>query len=218
MTTVDGSNQISLNSARSEDARVVELLIAAAEFANFAMDRLIRQLDDDREQLRKLFYDYVSLVHTLEVTFLFPNLTSRERDLLVALMGARNALLLGRNGLRQWRTECQRTEHKAVLQDLQSRFVLLRSEIVAAQLQERLSPVQRRLLEQEFLAVPGLHTGQTGFFSRAGMGSMPPALDSTIPEAPRFGAVCFSPAFSGDAHRGVNRRYAHEESDLGFGG
>jgi hypothetical protein len=218
MTTIDTPHRTSPVAVRSEDARVVELLIAAAEFANFAMDRLIRQLDDDREQLRKLFYDYVSLVHTLEVTFLFPNLTSRERDLLVALMGARNALLVGRNGLRQWRTECQRTEHKAVLQDLQSRFVLLRSEIVAAQLQERLSPVQRRLLEQEFLAVPGLHTGQTGFFTRAGAGSMPPALDTTLPEAPRFGAVFFGPSFSRDAHRGVGSRCAHEESELGFGG
>jgi hypothetical protein len=63
--------------APNENARVVELLITAAEYANFAMDRLIRQLDGDHAQLRKLFYDYVGLVHTLEVTFLFPEPDSR---------------------------------------------------------------------------------------------------------------------------------------------
>jgi hypothetical protein len=161
----------------SDDARVVELLITAAEFANFAMDRMIRQLDDDREQLRKLFYDYVNLVHTLEVTFLFPNLSSRERELLVALMGARNALLVGLNGLRQWRTEEQMNDHKSVLADLRSRFVLLRGEVLSARLHERLSNVQRRVLEQEFLAVPGLHTGQTGFFKRAEVAPLQPALN-----------------------------------------
>jgi hypothetical protein len=166
MRTLDIPNRTSLTMTRSEDARVVELLIAAAEFANFAMDRLIRQLNDDPDQLRKLFYDYVGLVHTLEVTFLFPNLSSRERDLLVALTGVRNALLVGRNGLRQWRTEDQRNEHKAMLRDLQRQFVLLRSEVHAAGLDDRLSPIQRKLLEQEFMAVPGLHTGQTGFFTR----------------------------------------------------
>lgn len=167
MKTIEPSIRTTVKPSRNEDARVVELLIAAAEFANFAMDRLIRQLDDDREQLRKLFYDYVELVHTLEVTFLFPNLRSRERDLMVALMGARNALMLGLNGLRQWGTDEQMKEHNAVLRDLRSRFVLLRSEVLSARLHDRLSSVQRRLLEQEFLSVPGLHTGQTGFFKRS---------------------------------------------------
>jgi hypothetical protein len=161
MRTIDIPHQPSMIATRRADARVVELLIAASEFANFAMDRLIRQMDDDQEQLRKLFYDYVRLAHTLEVTFLFPNLTSRERDLLVALMGARNALLVDANGLRQWRTEHQMREHKEVMRDQQSRFVLLRSEVLIAQLHERLSLVQRRLLDQEFLAVPGVHVSQT---------------------------------------------------------
>jgi hypothetical protein len=177
MRIMDIPHQPSMIAPRSEDARVVELLIAAAEFANFAMDRLIRQMDDDQEQLRKLFYDYVRLAHTLEVTFLFPNLTSRERDLLVALMGARNALLVGANGLRQWRTEQQLREHKRVMNDQQSRFVLLRSEVLIAQLHERLSLIQRRLLDQEFLAVPELHVSQSDFFKQTEVVLPKPALN-----------------------------------------
>lgn len=150
----------------SDDARIVELLIAAAEYATFAMDRLIKQYEDEDDQLRKVFYDYVSLTHGLEVSFLFPNITQRERDLLVSLMGARNALLVGLNGLRQWRNDEQRTEHDQVIQKLRERFVLLRSEIQSAKLKERVSPVQQRLLEQEFLSVPGHNTGNTGFFTK----------------------------------------------------
>lgn len=169
--------QTRLAAIRSEDARVVEVLIAAAEFANFAMDRLIRQMDDDQEQLRKLFYDYVRLAHTLEVTFLFPNLTSRERDLLVALMGARNALLVGANGLRQWRTEHQMREHKEVMRDQKNRFLLLHREVLSARLHERLSLVQRRLLDQEFLAVPGLQVSQTVYLAQTDVELPKPALN-----------------------------------------
>lgn len=150
----------------SDDARIVELLIAAAEYAAFAMDRLIKQYDEEDEQLRKVFYEYVALTHGLEVNFLFPNVTQRERDLLVALMGARNALLIGMNGLRQWRSDEQKTDHDRVLSQLRERFVLLRSEIISAKVKERISPIQQRLLEQEFLSVPGHHTGHTGFFTK----------------------------------------------------
>lgn len=177
MTITSIPQRTGLAATRSEAARVIELLIAASEFANFAMDRLIRQMDDDQEQLRKLFYDYVSLAHTLEVTFLFPNLTSRERDLLVALMGARNALLVGANGLRQWRTEHQLREHEEVMRAQQSRFVLLRSEVLIARLHERLSLVQRRLLDQEFLAVPGLPVIQPDIFTRSDVELPKPALN-----------------------------------------
>jgi len=152
----------------SDDARIVELLIAAAEYAAFAMDRLIKQYDDEDDQLRKVFYDYVSLTHGLEVNFLFPNVTQRERDLLVAIMGARNALLVGLNGLRQWGAEAQRIDHEEVIRDLRNRFVLLRSELIASKVRERISSTQQRLLDQEFLSVPGHHPGHTGFFTRDG--------------------------------------------------
>ena len=152
----------------NHDARIVELLIAAAEYAVFAMDRLIKQYDDADDQLRKVYYDYVSLTHGLEVNFLFPNVTQRERDLMVSLMGARNALLIGMNGLRQWRSDAQKTDHDSVIQQLRERFVLLRSELVSSKVKDRISPIQQRLLEQEFLSVPGHNTGRTGFFTKVG--------------------------------------------------
>jgi hypothetical protein len=167
MRTSQPSDPASSATARNDDARVVESLIAAAEYARVAMDGLIRQAGEDDTQLRRLFYDYVNLVHTLEVTFLFPNLASHERDLMVALMGARNAFLVGLKVLRHWKVEEQRKEDQAGLRDMRRRFVQLRSQVLAAHLQERLSRVQHRLLEQEFLAVPVLPAGQTGFFHRA---------------------------------------------------
>ncbi len=151
-----------------DSTRIVELLIAAAEYAAFAMDRLIKQYDEEDDQLRKVFYDYVSLTHGLEVNFLFPNVTQRERDLMVSLMGARNALLVGMNGLRQWRSDDQKSDHEALIQQLRERFVLLRGELISSQVKERISPIQQRLLEQEFLSVPGYHSGHTGFFTRPG--------------------------------------------------
>ena len=80
MTTLDVPARTKPGSKVSDDARIVELLIAAAEYAAFAMDRLIKQYDDEDEQLRKVFYEYVALTHGLEVNFLFPNVTQRERD------------------------------------------------------------------------------------------------------------------------------------------
>jgi hypothetical protein len=166
MTTLEAPVQTKPGSKVSDDARIVELLIAAAEYAAFAMDRLIKQYDDEDEQLRKVFYEYVALTHGLEVNFLFPNVTQRERDLLVVLMGARNALMLGMNGLRQWRSDEQKVDHEAVILRLRERFVLLRSELISAKVKERVSPIQQRLLEQEFLSVPGHHNGHTGFFTK----------------------------------------------------
>jgi hypothetical protein len=161
----------------SEDARIVELLIAAAEFATFSMDRLIRQFDDNQEQLRKVFYDYVGLVHGLEVTFLFPNITPRERELLVALMGARNALLVGVKGLRQWRTDEQHQDHDRLIRDLKNRFLMLRTEVVSAHLRDRLSVIQQRLLDREFLTIPTQEGHQTGFFTQGETASGPPPLN-----------------------------------------
>jgi hypothetical protein len=166
MTAIDNQPQPRTPSKVSDDARIVELLIAAAEYAAFAMDRLIKQYDDEDDQLRKVFYDYVSLTHGLEVNFLFPNVSQRERDLLVAIMGARNSLLVGLNGLRQWRSDEQKNDHEDVIRKLRDRFVLLRSELISSKVRERISPIQQRLLEQEFLSVPGHHTGHTGFFTR----------------------------------------------------
>ena len=168
MTTLDAPPITKPLARVSDDARIVELLIAAAEYAAFAMDRLIKQYDDEDNQLRKVFYDYVSLTHGLEVNFLFPNVTQRERDLLVAIMGARNALLVSINGLRQWRGDQQRLDHEELIRQLRDRFVLLRSELIGSKVKDRISPIQRRLLEQEFLSVPGHHTGHTGFFTREG--------------------------------------------------
>lgn len=166
MTTLQAPARCQAPSRVSQDARIVELLIAAAEYAAFAMDRLIKQYDDEDEQLRKVFYDYVGLTHGLEVNFLFPNVTQRERDLLTALMGARNSLLVGMNGLRQWSSDEQKLEHEVVIRQLRERFVLLRSELITAKVKDRISPIQQRLLEEEFLSVPGYHSGHTGFFVR----------------------------------------------------
>jgi hypothetical protein len=166
MTTIEPPTRVKAPAKVSDDARIVELLIAAAEYAAFAMDRLIKQYDEEDDQLRKVFYEYVALTHGLEVNFLFPNVTQRERDLLVALMGARNALLVGMNGLRQWRSDAQKTDHESVIRQLRERFVLLRSELISAKVKERISPIQQRLLEQEFLSVPGHHNGHTGFFTK----------------------------------------------------
>jgi hypothetical protein len=57
MTTLDVPARTKPGSKVSDDARIVELLIAAAEYAAFAMDRLIKQYDEEDDQLRKVFYE-----------------------------------------------------------------------------------------------------------------------------------------------------------------
>ena len=138
----------------NDEIEINHLLETAAEYATQAIDKVISQLDERDEKPNKLFYDYVSLAHSLEVHFLFPNVNDAERAILSEMMSARSAVLVGLNIERRWKNSQDKAYHDELVERSKKRFVELKSEVVNRQLIKRLTAVQRRLLEKEFLTIP----------------------------------------------------------------
>lgn len=135
------------------DPKTVGLLITATEYAVAAVQRIIQQSASSPEALHDVLDKYVDLVFGLEVNFVFPNLSSYERELLVSLMKVRNAMGVQLNGLRQWRTSTQKIEHDQLTADLKSQFADLCRRLADTGLEERLDSVQRSVLNEEFLSI-----------------------------------------------------------------
>jgi CheY-like chemotaxis protein len=138
---------------RPTDSKTVALLLTATEYAVASVQRTIHESSGDTVALQRMLDSYVDAVFGLEVGFLFPTLAHHERELLVSLMKARNALGVHLNGLPQWRTPTQRVEHENLATTLKADFANLCREVMASGLEERLDPVQRRVLEEEFLSI-----------------------------------------------------------------
>jgi hypothetical protein len=126
---------------------------AASSFASQALQHLLDQAGEDTDRLRGLFYNYVELAYRLEVHFLFPNLEDTERHLLVGLGSARSAILIGSRNSEHYRDPEQRAQHESTLIQVKQRFLNLRAEVGSRGLANRLTNIQRQLLEREFLTL-----------------------------------------------------------------
>lgn len=137
----------------SVDAQIERLLQDAAEYATKSIASMVWQLEEDYGTPNKLFYDYVRFMHALEVHFLFPNLSHEDRDLMVGLLTSRSAMLVGIKKLETRGSEGRETQTAAITH-LRNRFTELKGQIDGRHLVEKLTSLQRRILEQKFLEVP----------------------------------------------------------------
>jgi hypothetical protein len=138
----------------TEESKIEELLHAAAEYAARACEQVVPHLDDGQLKPNELFYDYVRLAHGLEVHFLFPTLSANERDLLVSLMIARSAALRALQAAQHELSEAAKPERQARITQQQSRFETLRTQVLDQNLLDKLTYLQRRLLQKGFLGIP----------------------------------------------------------------
>jgi hypothetical protein len=138
----------------SLEIQIEELLRQASEYATQSIASMVEQLEEDYGTPNKLFYDYVRLMHGLEVHFLFPGLGDSDRDLVVALLSARSAMIMGMNKVTASPPGDARQELEAVITHLKNRFQDLRGQILSHGLLERLTSLQRRIIEERFLTQP----------------------------------------------------------------
>jgi hypothetical protein len=136
------------------ETQIEELLQQASDYATQSIASTVEQLEEDYGTPNKLFYDYVRLMHGLEVHFLFPTLSELDRDLVVALLSARSAMMMGMNKLNALEAGEARHELEAVITHLRNRFGDLKGQIKTGGLAERLTSLQRRIIEERFLSVP----------------------------------------------------------------
>jgi hypothetical protein len=138
----------------SLETQIEELVRQASEYATRSIASMVEQLEEDYGTPNKLFYDYVRLMHGLEVHFLFPTLGDSDRDLVVALLSARSAMMMGASKVTAAASGDARQELEAIITHLKNRFEDLRAQILAHKLLDRLTSLQRRILEEQFLARP----------------------------------------------------------------
>jgi hypothetical protein len=136
------------------ETQIDELLQQASDYATQAIASMVEQLEEDYGTPNKLFYDYVRLMHGLEVHFLFPTLTESERELVVALLSARSAMLMGISKVGALAPGVARQESEAVITHLRNRFNDLKGQIQRSGLSQRLTSLQRRIIEERFLTAP----------------------------------------------------------------
>jgi hypothetical protein len=130
------------------DPQTEQLLHDATDYATRAIASMVSQLEEDYGTPNKLFYDYVRLMHGLEVHFLFPNLDDQDRDLVVALLSARSAMMVGLKKLEVIPHGEPRHEPEAFITHLRNRFVDLKGQIDNRRIVDKLTSTQRRILEQ----------------------------------------------------------------------
>jgi hypothetical protein len=138
----------------SLETQIEELLQQASEYATQSIASMVEQLEEDYGTPNKLFYDYVRLMHGLEVHFLFPTLGESDRDLMVALLSARSAMVMGINKVVAAVPGEARQELEAVITHLKNRYADLKGQIRSHGLLDRLTSLQRRMVEERFLTQP----------------------------------------------------------------
>ena len=137
------------------ESQMEDLVQQASDYATQSIASVVEQLEEDYGTPNKLFYDYVRLIHGLEVHFLFPTLNEQDRELMVALLSARSAMLMGINKLNALPAAEGRDELEAVITHLRNRFGDLKGQIQSGGLVQRLTSLQRRIVEERFLELPG---------------------------------------------------------------
>jgi hypothetical protein len=131
----------------SGEPQIERLLQDATDYATRAIASMVSQLEEDYGTPNKLFYDYVRLMHGLEVHFLFPNLDDQDRDLVAALLSARSAMMVGLKKLESIPHGEPRYEPEAFITHLRNRFADLKGQIDNRRIVDKLTSTQRKILE-----------------------------------------------------------------------
>ena len=150
------------------------LLVQASEYAVDYIDHRRRQAESDPMALQLLSESYWDIVCQLEVGYLFPNITDRERQLLISLMRLRNLIAgrLNNSGLGLDRH--RQGETAAVIQESMDEFFVLAHELESSGLKKRLDPDQRRIVDLEFASIPLDRCEQTVLVFRKECVAAPP--------------------------------------------
>jgi hypothetical protein len=146
--TIPSVRLMSTLNESSGEPQTDQLLHDATEYASRAIASMVSQLEEDYGTPNKLFYDYVRLMHGLEVHFLFPNLDDQDRDLVVALLSARSAMMVGLKKLESIPPGGPRHEPEAFITHLRNRFADLKGQIDNRRIVDKLTSTQRRILQQ----------------------------------------------------------------------
>jgi len=139
---------------QTDSAKIESLLKKAAEYAAHSVTHVISKLDDGHAPPRKVFYDYLGQMHELEVHFLFPNLSEKQRDLLVELLNARRSLMTGLSKAVHLPSASGRKRQDNLLTQLKRHFIGLQCRAEKLKVEAGLTPFQMQILEREFLCLP----------------------------------------------------------------
>jgi len=138
---------------KTEDPKALKLLIAASEYAAAAANRLAHDPSGAPSALPHLIDHYVDVVFGLEVHFVFPNLSTEQRDLLVAIMKVRNSISAVLNGALRRRSAGEQAQLEQLPRDLELKFLEFRSRIVESGIEKELDPIQKKIFQDEFFSI-----------------------------------------------------------------
>src|SRR5688572_17527524 len=146
----------------TDDERIEAIMKEAAQYAVRGMEHLIAGNPDNQDGMTSLLNDYAKLANGLEVHFLFPNLSDWERSLLGGLLEARRGLHAATKAGKNLRSPEDLEHHNKINTDFQTRYVNSRAEVTSPNTLGKMTDLQRRILEKEFLSLPLIkkETGQ----------------------------------------------------------
>jgi hypothetical protein len=150
-----------------DNDEVTSLFVAASGYATSALGSMIQRNASNPEILERIKSQYVDLAFGLQLEFVFPGLTGEERDALAGLLKAKNSLSVQFGGVRQWRTDSDRASHTEVTRNLKVEFLRQKTLIERLELEKQLDPLQRKILKNDFLAVPPDKSESTTFIRRS---------------------------------------------------
>jgi CheY-like chemotaxis protein len=148
------------------DRETLGLLIAASDYAIAAVQRMIESTAQDPTALARICKQYVDLVFGLEVNYIFPNLPSPDRELLVALMKARNALGVQLNAPAPPADATSAADPIVPRVQLQAQFLDLSRQVLTSHIPAQLDPLQLQILDDEFLGIVLDKENSTTWFFR----------------------------------------------------
>src|SRR5688572_12524968 len=128
-----------------------QLLRSAEKYVKQALNHLTPDLPEvDAADFERVFDQKND---ELFVHFLFPNLDDYERSLLVAMRHFRRGVTLGVHTRRDDFSNEGKMDHEKDLTESEANFVSLKEGIRTLGLEEKLTPLQREVLREEFLTV-----------------------------------------------------------------
>ena len=140
--------------AMTDDEKIEAMMKEAAQYAVRGMEHLIAGNPDNQEGMPSLLNDYAKLANSLEVHFLFPNLSDWERSLLGELLEARRGLHAAMKAEKNLRLPADVERHDKINAEFQTRYVNARAEVTNPNTLGKMTVLQQRILEKEFLSLP----------------------------------------------------------------
>ncbi len=128
-----------------------QLLQSAQRYVKQAMNHLTPDLPSVAAEEFGNVFDQKS--DELFVHFLFPNLDEYERSLLVALRHFRRGVTLGVHTRRDDFSTEGKLDHEKGLTESEANFVSLKEGVRSMGIDQKLTPLQRELLQEEFFTV-----------------------------------------------------------------